>query len=111
MQAIEQALAAKGWTKSADPGCYISYHASAKEQRSLQIWDGRGRFAGGFGSVDVETSVTGTMVVDLTDARSGKLVWRAVAKDTLSEKPEKNHKKLAKATEKMFKDLPAGAGR
>jgi hypothetical protein len=33
-----------------------------------------------------------------------------VARDTVSDKPERNHAKLAKSVEKMFKDLPP-AGR
>jgi hypothetical protein len=105
VQAIEQALAGKGWTKSDAAGCFVSYHASVNEQRSLQIWDGRGALRGGFGRVDVETIKNGTLVVDITDA-NGRLIWRGIARDTVSDKPEKNHKKLAKATEKLFKDLP-----
>jgi hypothetical protein len=48
----------------------------------------------------------GTLVVDLLDAASRELVWRAVARDTLSDKTDKNAKKLAKATKKMFEDFP-----
>jgi len=40
------------------------------------------------------------------DTGTKKLVWRGVATDTLSSKPEKNDKKLDEATEKMFKDFP-----
>jgi hypothetical protein len=45
-------------------------------------------------------------VVDLFDTRSKQLVWRGVATDTLSEKPDKNVKKLNKAVEKLFKNFP-----
>jgi hypothetical protein len=44
------------------------------------------------------------MVIDLFDAASKKLVWRGIAKDTLSDKPQNNAKKIDKAAEKMFKD-------
>jgi len=36
----------------------------------------------------------GTLVVDLFDTPSKKLIWRGQASDVLSDKPEKNDKKL-----------------
>jgi hypothetical protein len=47
-----------------------------------------------------------TLVVDIWDARTKQLLWRATATDTVSENPEKNEKKLKKAMEKMFKKYP-----
>lgn len=107
IEAIDEALAAKGSRKvEENPGCYVRYQASAREQRGLQIWDSGGRFMGGMGSVDVKTVRAGMLVVDLLDAATRELVWRAVARDTLSDKTDKNAKKLAKATKKMFEDFP-----
>jgi len=40
------------------------------------------------------------------DAQTKKLIWRGTASDVLSDKPEKNEKKLLKATEDMFKHFP-----
>jgi hypothetical protein len=34
------------------------------------------------------------------------LIWRGSSSETLSEKPEKNEKKLEKAVEDMFKKFP-----
>jgi hypothetical protein len=111
VDALDAALAARGWRKVQDsPGCYVTYHASVREQKGLQIWDGGGRFRGGFGSVDVTTVLNGMLVVDIDEAANRQLIWRAVAKDTLSDKPEKNDRKLAKCVEKMFKDFPPASG-
>lgn len=109
VEAIDGALAAKGWRKvEENPGCYVAYQASVKEQKSLEVWrPGPWRFAGGMGSVDVKTILNGMLVVDIGDAAARQLIFRGVAKDTLSDKPEKNQKKLAKVVEKMFKTLPA----
>jgi len=107
VEAIDAALASKGWRRvEANPGCYVMYQASLREQKGLQVWGNGPRFFGGMASVDVKTVVNGMMVVDIGDAASQQLLWRAVAKDTLSDKPEKNKKKLAKCMEKMFKDFP-----
>jgi len=45
-------------------------------------------------------------VVDLFDSHTKQLIWRGVATETLSEKPDKDTKKLNKAVEKLFKDFP-----
>jgi len=45
-------------------------------------------------------------VVDIFDAPTKKLIWRGVATETLTDKPDKNEKKLEKATEEMFKNFP-----
>ena len=51
----------------------------------------------------------GTLVVDIFDAKSKQLMFRGTAQDELSDKPEKNVKKLAKASDKLFKDFPPGS--
>lgn len=110
IEAIDEGLAARGSRKvEANAGCYVRYQASAREQRGLSIRDSGGRFWGGMGSVDVRTERTGTLVVDLVDASTLELVWRAIARDSLSDKTGKNQKKLAKATRKMFADFPPEA--
>jgi hypothetical protein len=111
VDAIDGALAAKGMKKvEQGPGCYVVYNGSVREQRSLQVWE-PGRIRGGFGSVDVKSVLNGMLVVDLWDAASRDLMWRGIARDTLSDKPEKNQQKLAKVMDKMFKAFPPQAGR
>jgi hypothetical protein len=51
----------------------------------------------------------GTLVVDLYDANSKQLIWRASAEDTLSDKASKNEKNLDKGVAKMFKGFPPSA--
>ncbi len=48
----------------------------------------------------------GTLVVDMFDAKTKNLVFRGIAEDELSDNPEKNKKKLEKASTKMFKEFP-----
>jgi hypothetical protein len=65
----------------------------------------------GMGSATTTTSeyLVGTLVVDIFDAKTKQLIFRGTATDELSDKPEKNQKKVEKATQKMFKDFPPGA--
>jgi hypothetical protein len=71
---------------------------------------GWGRWGGGWGGGTATATTTtyniGTLVVDMYDTKTKQIVWRGVGTDTLSDKPEKNEKKLNKALEKMFKKYP-----
>ena len=49
--------------------------------------------------------------MDIFDAKTKALVYRGTASDEISNKPEKNAKKLAKASDKLFKDFPPGSGK
>ena len=53
-----------------------------------------------------ETYQVGTLVVDLFDTNSKKLIWRGSASDTLSDKSAKNIKNLDRGVEKMFDHFP-----
>jgi len=66
---------------------------------------------GGMGTATTTTSefLVGTLVVDIYDAKTKALMFRGTATDELSDKPEKNQKKLQKASDKMFKDFPPGS--
>jgi hypothetical protein len=64
--------------------------------------------SGGFGdsTTTVDTYKVGTLVIDLFDASTKKLIWRGSASDTLSDKSDKNIKTLDKAVQKMFDRFP-----
>jgi hypothetical protein len=47
-----------------------------------------------------------TIVVDIRDARSQRLVFQGVATSTLSSRPPKNTKRLANAVRKIFEKYP-----
>jgi len=53
-----------------------------------------------------EAYTVGTLVVDLFDSRTRKIIWRGKAADILPEDPEKTTKKLSKDIEKLFKKFP-----
>ena len=119
--AVESRLMAKGLTKVdpsadpdvhvADPDVLVAYHASF--EKNLEIsgsTHGLGPFGLGdrLGSARVQTVLVGTLVVDIADARTGAIVFRSVASSDIAptDKPESRDKKIAKATEKMFKNYP-----
>jgi hypothetical protein len=120
--AVNAALAAKGWTQ-VDSGGDVSIVAMeiTRNQQTLNtFYDGFGggwgwrRFGGGgFGEATTTTDTykVGTVVVDLFDRKTKQLIWRGVSSDTLSDNSDKNIKNLDKAVNKMFKHFPPGASK
>ena len=114
VRAVDAALAGKGLAKvepGANPDVLVAYHASF--DKNLEITGtahGWGPFGLGdrWGSARVQPVLVGTLVVDISDARTSALVWRSVASSDIrpNDKPEAREKKITKATEKMFKNYP-----
>ena len=110
--AVDAALTAKGWTQVPSDG-NISLVAleTTKNQQTLNTFYngfGGGWRWGGFGdaTTTVDNYKVGTLVLDMFDTQTKKLVWRGSASDTLSDKTDKNIKNLDKGVEKMLKDFP-----
>ena len=113
--AVNSALTAKGWAEVPSGGdVEVFAIETTQNQQTLDTFYngfGGGRrwgFGGGFGdaTTTVETYKVGTLVVDLFDAKTQKVIWRGSSSDTLSDKAEKNTKNLDKSVNKMFQHFP-----
>jgi hypothetical protein len=118
--AVDSALKAKGWAKVDDGGdVSIMAMGMTKDRRTIRTyydtygggwsWRSGGGFGGDFGSATTteETYTVGTLVVDLFDTSTKKLIWRGSASKTLSDKSEQNIKIIARDVQKMFDRFPA----
>jgi Domain of unknown function (DUF4136) len=113
---VDKQLAAKGLQKveaSANPDLVVLYHAAVGSETQLTTMNTGGyrwgyRWGGGMGTstTTVDKIPIGQLTVDIGDAKTKKLLWMGNASDTLSDKPEKNEKKINNALEKMFKKFP-----
>jgi hypothetical protein len=118
---IEQSLVEKGWKQVPEgkEDALVVLHGATEKQKSLNTfysggyggYGWRGGWGGGMSSstTTVDEYTVGTLVVDIFDAKSKALLYRGIAQDELSNKAEKNAKKLAKASDKLFKDFPPGS--
>ena len=111
--AVDSDLAAKGWTEVPSGGevALVAIEMTRNQRTLNTFYDGFGggwRWGGGFGdaTTTVDTYKVGTLVVDLFDAKTKKLIWRGSASDTLSDKSDKNIKDLDKGVQKMFDHFP-----
>jgi hypothetical protein len=119
---FDEAITAKGWKKVAEgqADIHVVIHGATDTKRTANTFysggmGGYGYRYGGMGMGTATTTVSeyrvGTLVVDMFDPKSKSLVFRGIAEDELSDKPEKNAKKLEKASTKMFKDFPPSANK
>lgn len=71
-------------------------------------WPGWGASSGMGESPAAEDSELpgGTLIVDLVDAETNKLVWRGVASGTIKGSSEKTHKNVDKKIGKLFRNFP-----
>ncbi len=117
--AIDAEMMKEGLTKSeTNPDLLIGYQASLSQQQQLTTYSSGGpgwgygaRWGYGWGGSSISTTTSntinnGTLVVDLMDPQQQKLVFRGIGTDTLSDKPEKNAKKIQKAVAKIFEKYP-----
>ena len=118
-EAVDRALQAKGWQLVPTGGdATLTAVAVQKNQTEYTtFYDGLGggwRWRGWGGGMGMATTTVdkipvGTLVIDVYDSSSKILIWRGMASDQLSEKPEKDTKKLDKAVDKMFAKFPPRA--
>ncbi len=72
-----------------------------------------GRWGWGMGSTSATTSYSendykeGTMVVDMYDEESKKLVWQGVIQTVVEDNPQKREKTIPKKMKKLMKKYPA----
>ena len=91
---------------------------TTETQKSLQgFYSG---FGGGFGwrgfgdgtiNISEQDYKEGTLVIDIYDGKTEKLLWRGSAEGTLSDKAAKNENKLEKAVAKMFRNFPPNSAK
>ncbi len=124
--AIDQELQGRGLQKvTSNPDLIIQIYGSVDQDMTMYsndpIYAGTGgippfdpgmngpAFIGFYGNTSVMVH-KGTLVVDLIDAKTRKLAWRAMAQESVSSHdPQKLVDEVNGAIAKMFKEYPKGA--
>ena len=91
-----------------EPDFYVSFYVTGKEGMEATTygssWYSNTAWASSTNTI-VRNYVDGTLVIDIVDARSTELVWRASYHDKVSNW-KKRHKIISKAVQKAFKKFP-----
>ena len=113
--ALANALSQRG-LKQAEEGADLNLFPHFVLGKETQIntsgygyggWHGWG-WGGGMQTTTVQQIPTGTLVVDLVDTSTKKVVWRGIAKDQISTSatPEERQQKAAEVAAELFKNFP-----
>ena len=109
-KAVEMGFQNRGYTRVESPAqadFVIDWRAAAWQDVRLDD-----TFRGpAFGrTLSVRREARGALVIDVHDARTGRLVWHGVVTDALAGDPEQADRKTAKAVEKLLKKFPMRGG-
>jgi hypothetical protein len=126
VSALEGQMSAIGFRKvDANPDLIVEIQSSTREELSYTTWGDFSPYWGGpypywggvaypfwhssgFSGVDVQTILVRTLIVDMIDARTEKVVFRGTADDTVSHKAKKNERKAYEAVAEIFEESPWG---
>jgi hypothetical protein len=112
---IDEALGARGLKRVTTGGdLLISYRMKVAEQPHFTTfssgagpgWGWDWGWGTGFSTTTVQTIYEGTLIIDIVDSNQQHLVFEGTATQTISSRPEKNVKKLAKAIGEVFEKYP-----
>ena len=111
--AIEKGLAARGYERAENGGAdlLVHYHASVNQRVEVSSVDQRY----GYCYEDCEARVIeyeqGTLIIDVVDPRTGKVVWRGWSQDTMNgviDDQQRLQKQVDQGVTKMMELLPRG---
>lgn len=111
--AIERAMAARGFARAATsevPDLRIHYHASIDRRIDVSQADDRIGLAGGDRGPGIVEYESGTLVVDVVETRSNRVIWRGWAQDSVAgvfgDKDDRG-RRIDDDVARMFRRLPA----
>jgi hypothetical protein len=114
-QSIDTQLATKGLTKTDNDKAdlYVGYQASIDQEKQWNAYGmgGGPRWGGGMGTATSSTISNGTLVLDMYDPSTKKLVWTGRVTKTLDPgaNQQKKQKNLDKSMQKLLKNFPPKA--
>ncbi len=118
LKAIENEMAAKGFTKSETPDVLVDLHVKAEKKTEATATTtgggmygyGRYGYGGGFSTTQINYNdyVEGTLFVNMVDKATEKIAWQGRATKTLDEdvSPEKRETNINYAVKQIFTKYP-----
>jgi hypothetical protein len=110
---VERNLAAKGFVRavSGTPDLLVHYHASVNERMDVYEADNRYGYCYADCQPQVSTYEQGTLILDMVDSKTNKVVWRGWAQDTMNgviDNQDRLEKQVKEGVTKMMRLLPNG---
>lgn len=113
MGAIEKKLAAKGYERAVigEPDLLIHYHASVNQRVEVSAADASYGYCYGNCEPRIVDYEEGTLVIDVVDRKTSKVIWRGWAQDTMDgiiDHQDRLEKQVNEGVTKMMLLMPTG---
>ncbi|MDP2053449.1 MAG: DUF4136 domain-containing protein [Acidobacteriota bacterium] len=110
--AVEKQMTAKGFTRAAEgrpADLLVHYHASVNQRLDVYGADHAAGYCYGDCQPQVVDFDQGTLVIDIVDVKTKKVIWRGWSQDTMTgviDNQERLEKQVDEGVTKMFQLLP-----
>lgn len=113
LRSIDEAMAAKGFTKSENADLWININTKAEKNVNVnQFYTGYG-YGWGMGwspywgaNYSVNTSTDGILTIDLIDAKKKELIWQGVGEGYLTQDVDKKDEVIKNFVVKILEQYP-----
>ncbi len=115
LRAIDEAMSAKGFSKSQNPDLLVSIFTKTKENINIYQHNygygygwGWNPWYWGAGANTVNTTSEGTLYIDLIDANQKELVWQGMGTAALAKEVNKKQERINEIVQKILEKYPPG---
>ncbi len=114
MRSIDEAMAAKGFTKSENPDLLVNIFTKARQKVDVNTFNSGWGYGWGWGwnpwmmggNTSVNTYTEGTLFIDLIDAKKKELVWQGEGEGVLTKDMEKKDERAKQFVSKILEKYP-----
>lgn len=115
LRAIETQLIAKGFAKSENPDLLVNIFTKSREQVDVTSFNNAWGYGWGYGwnpylwggaRTSVRTSTTGTLFIDLIDAKKKELVWQGEGTGEIFKNQKNKDERIQEFVTQILKQYP-----
>ncbi len=115
LRAIEIEMLAKGFTKSENPDLLINFFTKSREQVDVNTFNNGWGYGWGFGwnpwmwrgnQTMVSRTTTGTLFIDLIDARKKELIWQGEGEGEIFKNQKNKEERISEFVKEILKQYP-----
>lgn len=114
LRSIDEAMSAKGFTKSESPDILINFFTKEREEVSVNQFNAGWGYGWGWGwspwmwggNTTVSRHTEGTLTIDIIDAKKKELIWQGMGEGVLTKNTEKKDENIKQFVTKILEKYP-----
>jgi len=114
LYSIDEAMTAKGFTKSDTPDLLIAFFTKEREQVNVNQYNAGWGYGWGYGwnpylwggNTSISRYTEGTLYIDIIDAKKKELIWQGEGAGALTKDTNKKDEKIKEFVSKILEQYP-----